>query len=134
MDQPTNDAASLPASATAKALPAGLADAPLVSHALFRIGDKVKHRVFGFRGVVFDADPVFANSEDWYESNPLQPDRNQPFYHLLADNGEESYVAYVSQQNLMMDDGVEPIDHPGIEMMFKRLPDGDYKLDARRWN
>jgi heat shock protein HspQ len=134
MDQPTNDAASPPASATAKAVPAPLADAPRVSHALFRIGDKVKHRVFGFRGVVFDADPVFTNSEEWYEANPLQPDRNQPFYHLLADNGEESYVAYVSQQNLMVDDGSEPIDHPAIETMFKRLPDGDYKLDAQRWH
>ncbi len=126
---------SLPASATANTAPRWpRRTTPLVSHALFRIGDKVKHRVFGFRGVVFDADPVFTNSEEWYESNPLQPDRNQPFYHLLADNGEESYIAYVSQQNLMMDDGSEPIDHPGIEMMFKRLPDGDCMLDARRWN
>ncbi len=56
------------ASATANTLPSLplLADAPLVSHALFRIGDKVKHRIFGFRGVVFDVDPVFANSEEWY--------------------------------------------------------------------
>ena len=134
MDQPTNDAAASPTGAATNTLPTGFANAPRVSHALFRIGDKVQHRTFGFRGVVFDVDPVFANSEEWYESNPLQPDRNQPFYHLLADNGEQSYVAYVSQQNLMTDDGSEPIDHPAIAMMFKRLPDGDYKLDSQRWN
>ena len=134
MDRPNNDAAAPRSSVATKALPGRLADAPLVSHALFRIGDTVRHRVFGFRGVIFDADPVFANSEEWYESNPLRPDRNQPFYHLLADNGEQSYVAYVSQENLMADDGQEPIDHPAIPMLFKRLPDGHYKLPPNRWH
>lgn len=134
MDQSTN---GLPAPETVTAaapLPAAYAHAPRVSHATFRIGDKVKHSIFGFRGVVFDVDPVFANTEEWYQSNPLRPDRNQPFYHLLADNGEQSYVAYVSQQNLIEDDGQEPIDHPAIETMFKRLPDGHYRLDAALWN
>jgi heat shock protein HspQ len=134
MDQSTNDPATPQTGVAANALPHGLAEAPLVSHARFRIGDKVKHRVFGFRGLVFDVDPVFANTEQWYESNPLRPDRNQPFYHLLADNGEQSYVAYVSQENLIADDGREPIDHPAIQAMFKRLPDGDYKLNAQRWH
>src|SRR3546814_7909525 len=67
--------------------------APMIAHARFCIGDVVKHRMFGFRGVVFDIDPVFANSEEWYQSIPqdMRPDRNQPFYHLLAENGESSY-------------------------------------------
>lgn len=132
MEQSNNNRAS-----HAHPLPGALANAPLVSHARFRLGDQVKHKIFGFRGVVFDIDPVFANSEEWYESIPvaLRPDRDQPFYHLLADNGEQSYVAYVSQQNLMLDeDGAEPIDHPAIPMLFQRLPDGGYELDAHRWH
>src|SRR3546814_3139208 len=76
--------------------------------------------MFGFRGVVFDIDPVFANSEEWYQSIPqdMRPDRNQPFYHLLAENGESSYIAYVSQQNLLFDDSEEPVDHPAIGGLF----------------
>ena len=77
--------------------------APPIVHSRFSIGDVVRHRMFGFRGVVFDIDPVFANSEEWYEAIPehARPDKQQPFYHLLAENGESSYVAYVSQQNLV---------------------------------
>lgn len=134
MDRSINDSASPQASAANGTLPEGIAQAPLITHARFRIGDRVCHRVFGFRGVVFDVDPVFSNTEEWYESNPLRPDRNQPFYHLLADNGEQSYVAYVSQENLVADEGSEPIDHPAIPVLFKRLPDGDYALDAHRWH
>jgi heat shock protein HspQ len=117
-------------------LPGALANAPLVSHALFGLGDQVKHKILGFSGIVFDIDPVFANSEEWYEAIPvaLRPDRDQPFYHLLADNGEQSYVAYVSQQNLVMDEGAEPIDHPAVAMLFQRAADGGYELDAHRWH
>ncbi|BAV65429.1 heat shock protein HspQ [Sphingobium cloacae] len=104
--------------------------APPIAHARFSIGDVVKHRAFGFRGVVFDIDPVFANSEEWYESIPveLRPDKEQPFYHLLAENGEASYVAYVSQQNLVTDDSEEPVDHPAISDMFGPYANGKYKL------
>ncbi|EQB00062.1 heat shock protein HspQ [Sphingobium wenxiniae] len=104
--------------------------APPIVHARFSIGDVVKHRVFGFRGVIFDIDPVFANSEEWYESIPaeLRPDKEQPFYHLLAENGEASYVAYVSQQNLVTDDSEEPVDHPAIADMFGPYANGKYKL------
>jgi hypothetical protein len=89
MEQSLNDAAAPRKDASVRPLPAALANAPLVSHARFRIGDRVQHGTFGFRGIIFDVDPVFSNSEEWYEANPLQPDRNQPFYHLLADNGEQ---------------------------------------------
>ncbi len=110
--------------------------APLVAHAHFRIGDKVRHRLFSFRGVVFDIDPVFANTEAWYEAIPAatRPARDQPFYHLFADNGESSYVAYVSQQNLVADDTGDPIDHPAIDALFEQQADGRYALDARHWH
>lgn len=104
--------------------------APPIVHAHFSIGDVVQHRMFGFRGVVFDIDPVFANSEEWYEAIPesARPDKHQPFYHLLAENGESSYVAYVSQQNLVADDSHEPVDHPAITGMFGAYVDGKYRL------
>ena len=97
--------------------------------ARFAIGEVVRHRIFDFRGVIFDVDPEFANSEDWYEAIPeaLRPSKDQPFYHLLAENSETSYVAYVSQQNLMPDESDEPIDHPAIPAMFER-EDGRYRL------
>ncbi|MBN8830615.1 MAG: heat shock protein HspQ [Sphingomonadales bacterium] len=120
----------------APSLPGALDSAPRVAHARFRIGDTVQHRMFGFRGVVFDIDPVFANSEDWYEAIPaaMRPARDQPFYHLFADNGESSYVAYVSQQNLIADETGEPIDHPAIDTLFEQGEDGRYALEARRWH
>jgi len=104
--------------------------APAVAHARFSIGDVVRHRLFGFRGVVFDVDPVFANSEEWYESIPedVRPAREQPFYHLLAENADGSYVAYAGQQNLVSDDSDEPVDHPAIAGLFGPYHDGRYDL------
>src|SRR5436309_12911105 len=101
-------------------------DVPL---ARFAIGAVVRHRLFDFRGVVFDVDPEFANSDEWYASIPeaLRPPKDQPFYHLLAENAESTYVAYVSQQNLLLDDSDEPVDHPAISTMFQR-EDGRYRL------
>jgi heat shock protein HspQ len=103
---------------------------PSISHARFGIGEVVRHRVFAFRGVVFDIDPVFANSDEWYESIPeeTRPAKDQPFYHLLAENGETSYVAYVSQQNLLPDDEEGPVDHPEVRQMFSEFRDGRYVL------
>jgi len=98
--------------------------------ARFAIGEVVRHRLFDFRGVIFDVDPVFANSEEWYESIPedVRPSKDQPFYHLLAENTESTYVAYVSQQNLVSDDSEEPIDHPAIGTMFEGMEGGRYQL------
>ncbi len=111
------------------ALPAGQTVPPM-SHARFSIGDVVRHRLFEFRGVVFDIDPVFANSEEWYQAIPedVRPAKDQPFYHLLAENSDSSYIAYVSQQNLMLDDSDEPVDHPAIEGLFDDYADGRYQL------
>jgi heat shock protein HspQ len=101
-----------------------------IPSARFGIGDVVRHKIFDFRGVVFDVDPVFANSEEWYESIPeaLRPSKDQPYYHLLAENSDSSYIAYVSQQNLVTDESEEPIDHPGIATMFDGHEDGRYRL------
>jgi heat shock protein HspQ len=103
---------------------------PAVATARFTIGDVVRHRMFDFRGVIFDIDPVFANTDEWYESIPegMRPSKDQPFYHLLAENGESSYVAYVSQQNLLHDDSEEPVDHPAIDGLFTGFADGRYNL------
>jgi heat shock protein HspQ len=104
-----------------------------IPEARFAIGDVVRHRIFDFRGVVFDVDPVFANSEEWYEAIPeaMRPSKDQPFYHLLAENAETNYIAYVSQQNLVPDDSDEPIDHPAIATMFESMQDGRYRLRAQ---
>ncbi len=98
--------------------------------ARFAIGEVVRHRLLDFRGVIFDVDPEFANSEEWYDSIPesMRPAKDQPFYHLLAENAEQSYVAYVSQQNLVPDESAEPVDHPGIAAMFEGFDAGRYQL------
>ena len=103
---------------------------PPMSLAHFTIGEVVRHRLLDFRGVIFDVDPVFANSEEWYQAIPeeFRPAKDQPFYHLLAENSEQSYVAYVSQQNLIRDDSEEPIDHPAIAAFFERFDHGRYQL------
>ena len=105
-------------------------DAPRLAKARFGIGDVVRHRHYDFRGVVFDVDPVFANSEDWYQSIPadVRPRRDQPYYHLLAENEESSYVAYVSQQNLMADSDGGPVDHPSLAEIFEDFAQGRYQL------
>lgn len=107
-----------------------LVDAPRQTRARFAIGDVVRHRLYDFRGVVFDIDPVFANSEEWYESIPadMRPHREQPYYHLLAENGESSYVAYVSQQNLLADAEGGPVDHPSLPQLFEDYDGDRYRL------
>ena len=86
----------------------------------FRIGEIVRHRLFPFRGVIYDVDPQFANTEEWWEAIPenLRPRKDQPFYHLLAENDETHYVAYVSEQNLLPDTSGEPVEHPTVSELF----------------
>jgi len=105
-------------------------EVPRHARARFGIGDVVRHRKFDFRGVIFDIDPVFANSEEWYSSIPedIRPRREQPYYHLLAENGESSYVAYVSQQNLLADAEAGPVDHPNVDELFEQFKDGRYRM------
>lgn len=97
--------------------------------AKFNIGEVVRHRIFPFRGVVFDIDPTFANTEEWWQSIPaeVRPRKDQPFYHLYAENAETEYVAYVSEQNLLPDDSGEPVRHPQVKEMFVRDANGQYR-------
>jgi len=99
-----------------------------VRKAKFAIGQVVKHRIYPFRGVIFDVDPVFANTEEWLASIPeeVRPRRDQPFYHLLAENAQTTYVAYVSEQNLLADDTGKPVSHPQVPHFFKELKRGQY--------
>jgi heat shock protein HspQ len=98
--------------------------------ARFTIGEVVRHRLLDFRGVIFDVDPEFSNSDEWYEAIPehMRPAKEQPFYHLLAENAESSYVAYVSQQNLELDDEAEEVDHPAVGTMFDSFDGQRYRL------
>jgi heat shock protein HspQ len=97
--------------------------------AKFTIGQVVRHRVYPFRGVVFDIDPVFANTEEWYQSIPaeVRPHKEQPFYHLFAENAESEYVAYVSEQNLLLDTSGEPVRHPQVAEIFEKDDSGSYR-------
>jgi heat shock protein HspQ len=96
--------------------------------AKFSIGQVVKHRIFAFRGVIFDVDPLFNNTEEWWNSIPeeVRPRKDQPFYHLLAENDQNSYVAYVSEQNLLPDETGEPVGHPHTAIMFEGFNEGQY--------
>ncbi|UAJ10690.1 heat shock protein HspQ [Polymorphobacter megasporae] len=118
---------------------AGIPAADTVQHASvpdpaaiarFGIGEVVRHKLFPFRGVIFDVDPEFSNSEEWWEAIPenVRPRKDQPYYHLLAENDDSAYVAYVSQQNLIHDDLPEPVQHPAVTQMFAAFEGGRYIL------
>jgi heat shock protein HspQ len=98
--------------------------------AKFSIGQVVKHRILPFRGVIFDVDPEFSNTDEWWRSIPeeIRPRKDQPFYHLLAENDSSAYVAYVSEQNLLPDDTGEPVGHPQAQVLFDAFSDGHYHL------
>ena len=99
--------------------------------AKYSIGQVVQHRHHPFRGVIFDVDPVFSNTEEWWNSIPAEnrPRKDQPFYHLFAENETSYYVAYVSEQNLLPDDSGEPVDHPEVGEMFGLLENGQYEIE-----
>ena len=102
----------------------------LKTRAKYALGQVVRHKKHPFRGVIFDVDPEFSNTEEWYHSIPedSRPSREQPFYHLLAENDQSYYVAYVSEQNLVADYSGEPVDHPDIPDLFGPFQDGHYPL------
>jgi heat shock protein HspQ len=100
-----------------------------IKTAKFQVGQIVRHRFFPFRGVIFDVDPEFTNTEEWYEAIPseIRPTKDQPFYHLLAENSETEYIAYVSEQNLLPDDSGEPVRHPQVRDLFGSFEKGVYR-------
>jgi heat shock protein HspQ len=104
--------------------------------AKFMIGQVVRHRVFAFRGVIFDIDPEFNNTEEWYQSIPaeVRPRKDQPFYHLFAENPESEYIAYVSEQNLLLDTSGEPLRHPQVAEVFEKKRDGTYRPRVSQLN
>ena len=105
-------------------------------HAKFAIGQVVKHRIYPFRGVIYDVDPVFNNTEEWYLAIPseLRPSKDQPFYHLFAENAQTQYVAYVSEQNLLPDESGLPVKHPQVEEMFEPKDAGFYRRKVNSAN
>ncbi|WP_132253691.1 heat shock protein HspQ [Methylobacterium segetis] len=105
-------------------------------NAKFGLGDVVRHRIYPFRGIVFDVDPVFDNTEDWWLAIPedVRPRKDQPFYHLLAENAESEYVAYVSEQNLVPDTSGEALRHAGIADVFEQDSSGAYRVRDRHPN
>ena len=101
---------------------------PVIREAKFRIGQVVRHRFYPFRGVIFDVDPSFNNTEEWWLSIPeeMRPRKDQPFYHLLAENEQTAYAAYVSEQNLLPDETGKPVQHPQVKELFGDLKGGQY--------
>jgi len=107
----------------------------ILRQAKFSVGQIVRHRLFPFRGVIYDVDPTFSNTEAWYQSIPAdrRPSKDQPFYHLLAQNAQGGpYEAYVSEQNLLPDSENGPIVHPMIEIMFEKITGDHYVLRPQR--
>ncbi|MCA0041910.1 heat shock protein HspQ [Celeribacter litoreus] len=102
----------------------------MASRAKYHLGQVVRHKKHTFRGVVFDVDAIFANTEEWYAAIPedSRPKKDQPFYHLLAENEESYYVAYVSEQNLVADYSGEPVEHPDLGELFDQFEDGAYRV------
>jgi len=98
-------------------------------NAKFQLGQVVKHRVYPFRGVIFDVDPTFSNTDEWWEAIPedIRPVKEQPFYHLLAENEDTEYIAYVSEQNLLPDETGVPVRHPEVTSLFNDYKDGQYQ-------
>lgn len=107
-----------------------------IKTARFRIGQVVRHRLFPFRGVIFDVDPEFANTEEWYQAIPaeVRPRKDQPFYHLLAENADSEYVAYVSEQNLLVDGSDEPLRHAQLPDYFDERQGDIYVARHRPMN
>lgn len=102
----------------------------VIRTARFEIGHVVKHRLYPFRGVIFDVDPTFNNTEEWWRSIPehVRPKKNQPFYHLLAENAQSYYIAYVSEQNLLPDTSGKPVGHPQVKELFGDFERTHYRL------
>lgn len=109
---------------------------PMIRQTKYQIGQVVHHRMFDFRGVIFDVDPVYSNSEEWYLSIPedVRPHREQPYYHLFAENDKSHYTAYVSEQNLVPDTSEDLIKNPDIDDVFIVTDAGEYQLRSEYTN
>jgi heat shock protein HspQ len=98
----------------------------MADRARFGIGERVHHRLFGYRGVVFDVDSEFAGSEEWYETVArTRPPKDRPWYHVLVHDA--LHTTYVAERNLEPDASEEPIRHPMVELLFDGFEDGCYR-------
>ena len=102
----------------------------------FSIGQLVKHKFLPFRGVIYDVDPIFNNTEEWYQSIPkdFRPKKDQPFYHLFAENGQIFYNAYVSEQNLLIDESNLKSNHPDVDIFFNVFDGEKYYQSKEKIN
>ncbi|MFW6027780.1 MAG: heat shock protein HspQ [bacterium] len=103
-----------------------------IRSAKFRVGQVVRHRIFPFRGVIYDIDPIFSHTDEWWEAIPpeIRPHKEQPFYHLYAENDQVYYDAYVSEQNLLPDDSGVPVGHPAVDLAFGAFRGDHYEALA----
>ena len=96
-----------------------------LQHAKYNIGQLIKHKIFDYRGVIVDVDPVFQGSDEWYDEVAQScPPKDKPWYKVLVHNSDQE--TYVAERNLDNDSSLEPVDHPLIEAYFKRFNDGHY--------
>ena len=93
--------------------------------AKFAIGRVVRHLRFGYRGAIYDVDPVFLGSEEWYEQVARsRPPKDKPWYKVLVDGG--THQTYVAERHLEYDDSGEPVAHPFVDYVFERFENGAY--------
>ena len=102
------------------------------SEAKYTIGQVARHCVYDLRGVVFDVDPKFSEDEAWSTiAVDVRISKDQPFYYLLAECGDNSYIAYIPEQNLVADSSGEPVQHPQIGELFDLDDNGGYRYRGR---
>jgi heat shock protein HspQ len=122
--------ARYPATSSADATQMGVV---AMAQAKFAIGQIIRHRLFGYRGVIFDVDPVFSGSEEWYEQMARsRPPKDRPWYHVLVHDAV--HTTYVAERNLELDETGEAINHPQVQDYFDDLADGRYRARRRGMN
>ncbi len=100
-------------------------------NASFYIGQVIKHQKYGYRGVIFDVDPIFSSSDEWYQMMAKsKPPKDRPWYHVLVDCG--SHTTYVAERHLAADNEGAPISHPLVNQYFSKFKDGQYISEVAR--
>ena len=101
-----------------------------INRARFSVGDIVHHRLFGYRGVIFDADATFQLTEEWYHAVARsRPPKDRPWYHVLVEGSDNA--TYVAERNLERDPKGQPIDNPLVDELFTRFENGRYVRDIQ---
>jgi heat shock protein HspQ len=104
---------------------------PVADQARFSVGQIVRHKLFGYRGVIFEIDPYFMLSEEWYQQvAKSHPPKDEPWYHVMVDNA--MHTTYVAQQNMGPSDSTQPIDHPQIDELLGNYQDGHYSIQKQQ--